>query len=408
MNDKFLLNLLLQARAVYKYRWRGLIAAWCVALAGAAIVLEIPKKYEASVRIYANADSILKPLLAGITVQPDNNQRVAMLSRVVISRPNVQHLIEATGLDENAKSADAREKLIDETIKLLELQRSGDINSNIYIVKFRDTQPARAMKVVEMLVSMFVETNSGGRQSDTAAAKEFLDQQASLYEKKLQDAESRVKEFKLKNNIGMSPDDKDYLSQMSVVSEQLRNAQLQLREAENSRDAYQRGLASEAVPSNAAPQAAEGESVAEIDARIDTMKRNLDSLLQRYTEDHPDVVGARRVIKDLEDQRRRTASEYRRSGGANTYSGAGGGIRASEQLKVSLAQAEANVASMRARVNEYSARYHQLQSMAKHMPELEAELAQLNRDYEVNQKNYTSLIARRESANISGEMQSVA
>jgi hypothetical protein len=37
-------------------------------------------------------------------------------------------------------------------------------------------------------------------------------------------------------------------------------------------------------------------STPEIDARIDAQKRNLDSLLQRYTDQHPDVLGTRRLL----------------------------------------------------------------------------------------------------------------
>lgn len=412
MNDKLLLELLLHLRAMWKYRWRGLYAAFGVAVVSALVVFMIPKKYEASARIFANTDSILKPLMQGMTVQPDINQRVVMLSRVVVSRPNVEHIIRATGLDEKVKTSDDREKLVDEVIKALELQRAvGDRNNNIYIVKFRDVKPERAKHVVELLVSMFIDTSKGGGETDTETAKNFLDEQAATYEKKLQEAEARLKEFKLRNLVGSaSSDGKDYFAQMSAVGEQLNLAQLQLREAENSRDAFRRGLAGEDLtiaPPGVGGVSAGSDSLVDIDGRLDSQRRSLDGLLQRYTESHPDVVGARRVIRELEEQRQRLVEDYRKAG-VPLIQAVSAGPRASEQIKVSLAQAEANVASLRVRVAEYSARYNQLREMARRMPEYEAELAQLNRDYEINKKNYESLIARRESANISGEMQSVS
>jgi polysaccharide chain length determinant protein (PEP-CTERM system associated) len=413
MNDKLLLNLMLHLRAIWKYRWRGIFTAFGVAVICAIIVFAIPSKYEASARIYANTDSILKPLMVGMTVQPDIDQRVAMLSRVVISRPNVEQLIRSTGLDDKVETPEERERLIDEVMSVLELQKpAGERSANIYVVKFRDSKQERAKRVVGMLVSMFIDTSKGGGATDTQAAKTFLDEQATAYEKKLRETESRLKDFKLKNmDAAAVSTGNDYFTQVSTAEQQLREAQLQLREAENSRDAFRRGLAGEDLAgsssTSSSPSGAGGEDITEINARIESMKRNLDGLLQRYTEDHPDVLGARRIIRELEEQRRDLVVRYRKAG-VPLIQAAGAGPRASEQLKVSLAQAEASVASLRARVGEYSVRYQKLKEMARLAPQYEAELAQLNRDYEVNKKNYEDLIARRESANISGDMQAVA
>jgi polysaccharide chain length determinant protein (PEP-CTERM system associated) len=79
-----------------------------------------------------------------------------------------------------------------------------------------------------------------------------------------------------------------------------------------------------------------------------------------------------------------------------------------QQLRIALAEGEANVASLRARVSELEARYSQLRAAARMQPELEAELSQLNRDYDIQKKQYESLVTRRESAAISGSMDATA
>ncbi|HET9646295.1 MAG TPA: Wzz/FepE/Etk N-terminal domain-containing protein, partial [Burkholderiaceae bacterium] len=77
-------------RGMWKYRWQGVIIAWIAAAIGVVIVFRMPDKYEASARIYVDTQSILRPLMAGLAVQPNIDQQVAMLSRTLISRPNVE------------------------------------------------------------------------------------------------------------------------------------------------------------------------------------------------------------------------------------------------------------------------------------------------------------------------------
>ncbi len=97
--DDLLRQALLTLRGMWKYRWLGLATSWGVGLIGLAVLLSLPVRYEATARILVNTDSILKPLMTGLTVQPNDEQRIMMLSRVVISRPNVEKLVKTVGLE---------------------------------------------------------------------------------------------------------------------------------------------------------------------------------------------------------------------------------------------------------------------------------------------------------------------
>src|SRR6476469_6640715 len=92
------------ARGVWHRRWIGLGVAWLAALIGIAVVYRIPEKYEASARVFVDTESLLRPLLAGLAIQPNLDQQVSLMSRTLISRPNVDKLVRLADLDLRAGS----------------------------------------------------------------------------------------------------------------------------------------------------------------------------------------------------------------------------------------------------------------------------------------------------------------
>ncbi|MDR1936632.1 MAG: chain length-determining protein [Candidatus Accumulibacter sp.] len=400
--DEILRQATLFLRGMWKYHWLGLLVAWIVALVGVVVIFRIPDRYEASARIYVDTQSILKPLMSGLAIEPNMDQQIMILSRTLISRPNIEKLVRMADLDLNINNKATLEALIDELSKTLSIKSTS--RDNLYTLVYTDPQPDRAKRVVQSLVSIFVESSLGNKRKDSDSAKKFIDDQILVYQKKLEDAENRLKDFKLKNiSTQTGEGGRDYFGRLSDVSADLERAKLELREVENSRDALKRQIAGEdAMLLSDAPDAASGSAVPEIDGRIDAQKRNLDSLLQRYTDRHPDVVGARRMIKELEEQKREEIAARKKLGTPSSTVASTNPVY--QQLKVALAENEASVASLRTRVTEYQSRYDQLKDAMKMIPQLEAELVQLNRDYDIHKKNYESLVARRESAAISGEM----
>ncbi|HLU76547.1 MAG TPA: XrtA system polysaccharide chain length determinant [Burkholderiales bacterium] len=405
--DELLQQLMTYLRGMWRRRWPGLAVAWIVGIAGAVMLFKMPDQYEASARVYVDTQSVLKPLMSGLAVQPNVNQQIAILSRTLISRPNMEKLIRMADLDHNIRTNRQKEQLIDSLMKKLELR--GSDRQNLYTINYRDTNPAEARRVVQSLLSMFVESGIGDKRKGSDTARRFIDDQIAVYEGKLREAENRVKEFKLKHMGMMGGDGNQYYEQMQRLNEELARVNLELRAAEQVRDSYRSQLAGEEavyMPDGTA-LVARG-PMSEIDMRIEAQKRSLDDLLRRFTEAHPDVQYTRRMIASLEaEKKERGTSDTAMSGNV----GGMGPINTNpvfQQLKVALAESEANVAALQARTQELASRVEKMRASAQMLPEVEAQYAALNRDYDVQRRNYTTLVQRRESATLSGEMDAAA
>lgn len=408
-------QLLGYARGMWKFRWPSLLLAWVVALIGVVAVFRIPDQYEAAARIYVDTQSILKPLMSGLTVQPNIEQQVAMLSRTLLSRPNLEKLVRMADLDLKVTDQPGRDELITKLGRTIEIRNTG--RDNLYTLAIRDTEQERAKRVVQSLTTIFVESSMGSSRRDSDSAKSFLDEQIRRYEAKMAESEAKVKAFKLRNIDTATPDGKDAATRMAEANSQLEATRLELREAENARDSIRQQIAAERAPassgaaSGAAVDLAFTPSTPEIDARINETKRNIDNLLQRFTDQHPDIVISRRQLLDLEQQKLKEIAEQRKAAAAAASGQGPAGASANpavQELSRMLATVEVQVASLRTRANEFSARLAQARASLRTAPQLEAEAAQLNRDYAMDRKNYEDLVSRRQSAVMSGELEGAA
>jgi len=393
-------ELLVALQAVWRRRWIAVACAWGVALVGIAVVWAVPNRYEATSRIYVDTQTVLKPLMAGLAFQPDIDQQVRMLARTLVSRPNVERLINLPGT-KIAIEGEERERTIDRLIDRIKVDHSG---GNLYVISFRDTEPERAKAVVVGLVDLFVDSGVDSKQRDSTEASAFIDEQIKVYEGKLSEAEGRLKDFKIRNFGVSGVSNQDYYTRTSTIADEVGRLRISLASAEQGRDALKRELASEdpSLPANALNPSGPAAAPSELDTRIEAQSRQLDELLRRYTDAHPDVVNARRIVRQLEAQRANEAQTKDRSGGK-----AGGSAATSpvyQRIRVSLAEAEANVASLRSQLAAQQHRLDELRATASRVPQAEAELAQLNRDYDVIRKNYDQLVSRREAASLGVKM----
>ncbi|WP_338762118.1 XrtA system polysaccharide chain length determinant [Massilia sp. METH4] len=385
-------------KGIWKYRWCAVIVAWLVATGGWSKVYLMPDDYQTTARVFVDTQSILKPLLSGMTSMPNVNQQVAIMSRTLLSRPNVERVIRMVDLDVKASTPREHEKQVEELMQKIRI--GGTSTYDIYTISYSNSDPRLVRDVVQSLLTIFVEGGFKGKKGESDKAVRFIDDQIRAYEDKLLAAENSVKDFKLKHNFLLPRQGVDYGSQILMSSDALNNAKLELVEAEQARAAINSQIQGDEPILGAEPSAAAIDNP-EIDGRISALTKSLDALLLQYTEAHPDIISTRRLIAQLEERKVQEA----RTRVAPTDPGKGYSPML-QQLKVALAEADARVASIRARVAEMQQRHESLVEQSKAVPEVESQLAQLNRDYQVNKENYEKLIERREAAKLSGDLSS--
>jgi polysaccharide chain length determinant protein (PEP-CTERM system associated) len=242
-----------------------------------------------------------------------------------------------------------------------------------------------------------VETSLGKTRKDISSSQRFIEEQLQQYQQKLTDAENALTEFKRKH-IGMMPGQGgDYYSKLAEVTAQLRQAQLAQQEALNRRNQLKRQLADEEPELGAAAAATHSE----IDGRIQELEKQMDQLRLQYTDLHPDIQSTQRLIQKLQAQKKVDLA-------GRTADPAGARIQnpVYQQLTIAIAEADATVSSLGARVAEYQRRFGELRNASNMIPQVEQDYTQLMRDYDVYRQNYDALLKRRESVAMSGEVES--
>jgi polysaccharide chain length determinant protein (PEP-CTERM system associated) len=391
-------QLLSHLNAIWRYRWYSIACAWIIALGGWAAVSLMPDRYEAYARVHVDTQTVLRPLLTGLAVQPNLDQMVTMMSRTLISRPNLEKVIQMAGTDSGLMTPEGREQLMAHLTRELTIKSAG--SENLYIISYGDKNPQQAKRVVQSLLTLFMEGSIGDKRKDSDSARRFIDEQLKGYSEKLVDAENTITHFK-RQHLGLMPGEVGYFARLAEAKAALSKATLELKEAENARDSIKKQLAGASETLSVADDKNVGEGVnPEIDARIRALEQKLDGLRLSYTEQHPDIVAILPILARLREQK---MAEAKLNGSVPSPARAKDPVY--QQLTVALMTAEATIAAVRARVAEYGERYAELQAAANAVPQVEAEYTQLTRDYEVTKARYDELLKRRESAEISGDLE---
>ena len=385
-----------QLFSAWRYRWYAIAFSWLVCAAGFVYVLRIPNVYESSGRMYVDTDAILTPLLRGLAVDTSLSQQVDLLQRTLLSRPSLEKLISKTDLELQTNTVADKEALAE---RLAYEIRITPQTHNLFTVSYRNESPKLAYDVVQAMLTAFMEGKAGTNRTDLQNASRFIESQINLYERQLREAERRRAEFRAKY-IEVLPGDGG-ISRMESAAAQVKAMQGQLVDAQGRRLNLAKELAS--TPPLVV---VEPETAAAGITRLMQAEMQLQELQLKLTDKHPDVIAQKQLIAALKSGA---------IGRLPVDASAPGAQRARslpnplyEQIKTRIVDTDAQISSLERQLAEATEERDRMNAIARGAPGLQAEAININRDYEILQRNYNELLSRRESMRLSSAAEASA
>jgi polysaccharide chain length determinant protein (PEP-CTERM system associated) len=402
-----------EVRGAWRFRWTALVAAAAVAIVGWVVVFALPDRYQAMTSVFVDKRTALQPALQGQVVEQDVDAQLNFVRQSLLAGPQLLRVARATGLVPEGTDPRRQDQLLADLSKRVAIDvrsasgREEERNSagSIYTVVYEDGNRARSLRVAKILLDMLVNDTLGAKRAGSQNAQQFLEAQIADYEKRLRTAEDRLAAFKSRH-MGLMPTEQGgYFAQLQKESDAVADVKTKLAEAESRRAALTRQLHGDvavaaAGPLPGAPGGAGGTAGSDTLSRIAEAQAHLDELLLKYTDRHPDVIAARQTLEELK-QRRTAEVESLRHGDASAVAAS----RASsnpvyQSIQLALNQVDVDIADFNVELQQHQSKVTELRRYLDTAPQVEAEFAQLNRDYDVNKAQYTALLADLQKARL--------
>lgn len=402
--NEILFQIRREISGAWRFRWLALLAAWVICIVGWVGVFSLQDAYEARSKFYVETLSRLDRVMDGVRVRDDTERQVNLVRQVMLGRPMLEQVAKSTELDLRANSIVGKQGIVNGLQNKISLIGNNDPRNpsrGIYTIAYADVDREMAISVVDTLLNLFMEDVIRGKQTGSEETIEFLNSEIQKYETQLRAREQALADFK-RQNVGLLPGDATggYFDRLQREMDVFQDLQSQLRTAVSRRTALERALQGESPeldPGASGNGPAINEPRTDVERRIVDLESQLDNLLLRFTDKHPDVVSIREQLEQLYARRK---SEIASLNANSDGIAVDADNPVYQHLQVSLNDVQVEVAGLESQIRERRSVIDDLESKVDEIPQIEAQLADLTRDYDQVKRTYDELRGLVEQENI--------
>jgi polysaccharide chain length determinant protein (PEP-CTERM system associated) len=394
------------ARAVIGRRWWVLLP-FAIGLAAAPMLARLaPERFRSEALLLVIPQQVPNDFVTP-TVTQSIEERLPAITDQILSRSRLEQIILNMDLYKEERSREVMEDIVQRMRDDVTTTATGkDVNS--FGVSYVSDNAEKARAVTERLASLYIEQNLKDRENQADSTSQFLTTQLEQAKQRLVEQERKLEDYR-KNHAGQLPSQlQGNLQAIQTASLQLQSINESTNRAQERRLLIERQIAdTQAVPLPTPPPAPAENEVPSTERQLELSRARLDFILQRYTPDHPEVVGLQRTITELTDK---LAAEKPATAAAKDAKKSITPAEAAQQKKILDLQAELEVVDLQLTANRAEAKRLQTviagyQSKVEVVPTRESELVELTRDYGTLQAAYTNLLVKREESLLAANLE---
>ncbi len=356
------------------------------------------------------------------------SDRVNSMAQTILSRSTLTTIINSFGLYPRQRNRMPIEDVIEEMRKKVEIipvaNPAGGSQERIpaFAVKFSYENRFLAQRVVQDLVSRFVDENTRNRSNATFQTTQFIRDELDSAKKELDATENKLASFRILNN-GKLPDQADanmrqlgsLQGQVMYLDAQINRANQDKLQIESNIRIYKDQLAAMTKdPTLESAQPQKNPRLTEAERELDQLETQLANLRDHYKPNHPDVQAAVARVEVAKKKKERIAQEdaVTKEEGAAPKPPTLQVVRESRdlentirRLQTALEGRDLEIQNAEKELKRLNASIKTYQGRVETVPLGEKEYAEILRDREIARVKYVDLNEKMQKAEIAQEME---
>lgn len=384
---------------ILKRHWL-LIVPFCIAMiVGTCLVILLPRIYESKTVILVQPQKVPSSIVRDI-VESDINARISTLSQRILSRTNLENIINEFDLfsepEYEKMFLEDKVKMLEKMISVKVTQGSGR-NADSFSIRFKGKDPQKVMRITSSLATSFIDENLKIRESQVIGTNTFLEDELETMRKKLVETEQNLKDYRETNMGGLPEQLNSNLRILDNLNDQLTSLQSEIRDAKLRLSSLEKSEFDQpGIPAGGGTA-----DTLQNPGNLTQLREQLEVYKSKYTERHPDVVRLKKMIAELEEQLRKVDS----GGDLSTEKPAENIPRFSSNYIRQRRSAKEEIDRLESEKENITRQIMIYKKRVEDTPKREQELQSLQRDYNNMNQAYNSLLGKQLDAQIAVNME---